>query len=219
MKKHAYLIIAHHHLQQLKVLLELLDDERNDIYLHVDKKSQMLKGQDLSSCLKKSKLYLLESLSVGWGDYNMIQCELRLLSEAIKGSYAYYHLISGVDLPLKTQDEIHAFFEEHEGTEFIQFNDPKIKKEYIDRIKYYHFFQHLLGRNQGFWNYLERISIKIQKILKVNRLSQSNMEIQKGTNWFSITDQMANYVVSKQDWVKKHCSYSFLCRRDIFADD
>ena len=34
--KHAYLIIAHNEPNILKTLLLMLDDERNDVYLHVD---------------------------------------------------------------------------------------------------------------------------------------------------------------------------------------
>ena len=36
--KHAFLIIAHNKFNQLQLLLNLLDDERNDIYVHIDKK-------------------------------------------------------------------------------------------------------------------------------------------------------------------------------------
>ena len=37
--KHAYLIIAHGELPVLETLLSMLDDERNDVYLHVDKRA------------------------------------------------------------------------------------------------------------------------------------------------------------------------------------
>ena len=40
MKKHAYLIIAHTQPELLKILLKMLDDERNDIYLHIDSKAK-----------------------------------------------------------------------------------------------------------------------------------------------------------------------------------
>lgn len=36
--RHAYCIIAHSNPQQLWHLIDLLDDERNDIYIHVDQK-------------------------------------------------------------------------------------------------------------------------------------------------------------------------------------
>ena len=62
-------------------------------------------------------------LKVYWGDYSQVRACLRLLRAASVGDYSYYHLLSGADLPLKTQDEIHAFFEAHDGTEFIHFSD------------------------------------------------------------------------------------------------
>lgn len=37
-RKHAYLIMVHHNFKQLLFLISLLDDVRNDIYLHIDKK-------------------------------------------------------------------------------------------------------------------------------------------------------------------------------------
>lgn len=37
-EKHAYLILAHNDPKVLELLVRLLDDSRNDIYIHVDKK-------------------------------------------------------------------------------------------------------------------------------------------------------------------------------------
>ena len=37
--KHAYCIMAHGNWEQLQMLIDVLDDERNDIYLHIDKKA------------------------------------------------------------------------------------------------------------------------------------------------------------------------------------
>ena len=36
--KHAYLIIAHHEFDILNKLIQAIDDERNDIFIHFDKK-------------------------------------------------------------------------------------------------------------------------------------------------------------------------------------
>lgn len=36
---HAYCIMAHGNWEQLQMLINMLDDCRNDIYLHIDKKS------------------------------------------------------------------------------------------------------------------------------------------------------------------------------------
>jgi hypothetical protein len=40
--KHAYLIIAHNNKRILEILLSMQDDIRNDIYLRVDARSNLL---------------------------------------------------------------------------------------------------------------------------------------------------------------------------------
>ena len=58
MKKHAYLIMAHTQPELLKMLLKKLDDERNDIYLHIDSKAKEYPLDELAAVLKKSKVFL-----------------------------------------------------------------------------------------------------------------------------------------------------------------
>ncbi len=43
--KHAFLIIAHNEPEVLAALLRQLDDERNDIYLHIDARSTAMREQ------------------------------------------------------------------------------------------------------------------------------------------------------------------------------
>ncbi len=121
--KHAFLIMAHGSLPLLKVLLSMLDDERNDIFLHIDRKSDMLDGAE-PLVLSKARLFVLEQrVDVRWGNLSQIKAEYVLFEEALKhGPYAYYHLLSGQDLPIKSQDYIHQFFHEHQGKEFVGIN-------------------------------------------------------------------------------------------------
>ena len=121
MLKHAYLIMAHNDFGILEKLLKLLDDPRNDIYLHIDKKVKKFNFANFQKLLTKSKLYFVDRLDVRWGDFSQVQCELKLLKAAIGGEYQYYHLLSGVDLPLKSNDEIHTFFGKHQGKQFVHF--------------------------------------------------------------------------------------------------
>ena len=67
---------------------------------------------------------------------------MELLKAAIKGNYDYYHLISGMDLPIKTQKEIHEFFENNKGKEFIHFGTNEDARK---RCQYYWFYQEKLG--------------------------------------------------------------------------
>lgn len=49
-------------------------------------------------------------MDVGWGEDSQVECEIFLFNEAYKkGAFDYYHLLSGVDIPLKSNDYIHDF--------------------------------------------------------------------------------------------------------------
>ncbi len=60
----------------------------------------------------------------------MVRCEYELLEAAFESGreYDYVHLISGADLPLKNQDEIHRYFDEHKGEESSSISAPSLRK-------------------------------------------------------------------------------------------
>ena len=109
MKKHAYLIMAHNEFDMLRRLLKELDDPRNDIYLHIDKKAKGFDFNILRNSVKHSQLILIPGMNIYWGTISQVKCELRLMQAAAKGQYHYYHLLSGSDFPLKSQDYIHEY--------------------------------------------------------------------------------------------------------------
>ncbi|MCR5670959.1 MAG: glycosyl transferase, partial [Butyrivibrio sp.] len=111
MKKHAYLIMAHNEFHTLENLLKALDDERNDIYIHIDKKAGNVDTDMLRGAVHRSGIFFIKRRKIYWGTLSIVKCELDLLSSATKEEYHYYHLISGVDFPLKSQDYIHDFLE------------------------------------------------------------------------------------------------------------
>lgn len=130
-------------------------------------------------------------------------------------NYARYHLISGMDLPIKSQDYIHAFFE-NDDQEYIRF-DPKPISLYEDRVKYYYFFQDIIGRNHGkhiaVLELLQNNLLKVQRLLKVNRCKK--IVLYKGVQWFSITDDFARYVLLNEEFIRKNFKYT-LCADEMF---
>ncbi len=67
MKKHVYLIMAHDNFDMLSLLLKELDDIRNDIVIHIDKKSSNVNIADLKTHCQYSEVSFIESISVTWG--------------------------------------------------------------------------------------------------------------------------------------------------------
>lgn len=83
--KHAFLIIAHNEYPILEVLLSMLDDERNDIYLHIDKRAVGLYQKIKGFKIKKAGFYLIEkNMKVYWGDISLVKVEYLLFETALK---------------------------------------------------------------------------------------------------------------------------------------
>ncbi len=67
MMKHAYLVMAHHNWNQLWYLLKCIDDKRNDIFLHIDKKSISSFDKDILCGCKYASIVMVDPMSVMWG--------------------------------------------------------------------------------------------------------------------------------------------------------
>ncbi len=214
MGRHAYLIITHNEFSILEKLIKLIDDERNDIYIHLDKKVKSFDFNYYSSISKKSKVYFVKRYDVRWGMYNMINAEYALLKKATSVySYDYYHLISGVDMIVKTQDEIHAFFDNQKGKEFVHFVSFKpVEGKIQERMKYYHLF--LKNYKRGTEKERKVAKIRHDKILDfqkkhgISRIKGIEDKFMYGSQWFSITDEFARYLISIEKDIKKKFKYS-----------
>ena len=62
--KHAYLVIAHKNDYTFQTLLNLIDDERNDIFIHMDKKNAKYRFEDVAKQIKKSKMMSCGEITV-----------------------------------------------------------------------------------------------------------------------------------------------------------
>ena len=220
--RHAYLIMCHCNFNQLIRLLQLLDDKRNDIYLHIDKKSKEVPLCKIIDAVKQSSLIFIRRMRVNWGGYSQIKVELELLKEAAKSNYAYYHLISGADLPLKSQDDIHDYFADNKA-EYISVSSTEKEENrpenYLNRLKYYNLFQDVIGRNKGIrfhtLNVLNICLLRFQRLIGIDRTRKSQLIYYKGSNWFSVTHEMAKYILSQEKLIRKYFKYT-VCADEHF---
>lgn len=206
--KHAYLIIVHNELDLLRNLVSLLDDERNDIYIHYDAKLKDI--PDLS--VVNSRLYIAEKrINVHWADFSLVEVEFELLQMAYSnGDYDYFHFLSGVDMPLKTQDYIHDFFDKNRGKEFIDYCLCDVSAEMTRKMKRWHLFPHDF-KNMSRWSWSSRIIravfIRLQIALDFRR--NRNIDFRKGSQWVSITTDFAGYLLSRRDIIRKVYTHTF----------
>ena len=212
--RHAYLIMAHNEWELLNTLLSLIDDARNDIFLHIDKKVKTM--PDLYQP-KYSKLYLTpKRYDVRWGDVGQVNLEMCLFRIAYeKSDYQYFHLLSGVDLPIKTQDYIHDFFDKHNGKEFIGFFTLTdfIKGDIERKRRCYYFLMR--------WNYrtpfvpkwkvtlakiVRHTALKIQDLLHVDRGNE--LTFRTGYNWVSLTGNAVKYLLDNEDFINRRFAHT-----------
>lgn len=212
MEKHAYLILCHKCDDTLQYLLKSIDDKRNDIYLHVDRKAKKFDFDKIKSSVVESKVYFTQRINVSWGGFSITEAELILLESALKNqTYEYYHFLSGNDMCIKSQDYIHKFFNENKGKIFLTFCGNDWNRNAESRVKYFYLEQ---GRSHVL-KVINKILVKTQKLVRVNRLKNLDYCIVGGSNWCSIPNDFAEYLINNKDKIYHIFKYTF-CSDELF---
>ena len=221
MKRHAYLIIAHHHFDMLKRLIGVLDSENADFYIHINANVSGVDEKDILSAAVKSGAKIFREYKIVWGADTQIRCELFLMEQAARGRYDYYHLLSGVDIPLKTSAEIEAFFETQQAS-FLEVKEEKDITGTLDRVRYYYPMQPLIGRQtanrgkkQAVLDQLSYECLKLQKMLRIDRTKHAPFAYCRGGNWFSIRHDLVEYVIGQKKTIRKYF-YSSMNADEMF---
>ncbi len=208
--KLAYLVVTHGQFQLLKQLLSLLDDVRNDIFIHIDAKVKEPPFEELASVVKHSSLHFLsDRVDVRWGTGSQSLTELKLYAEAYAaGPYKYYCLISGACLPLKSQDAIHRFLNEeaHRGKNFLEVKLTDSPYMY-QRLSRYHFE----GRNP-----LTRLMKHMfRKLPFIDRIKGRFPIFVMGQNWSCLTHEAVHYLMEKRKELRKLLSHT-VCSDELY---
>lgn len=200
MIKHAYMILAHKNPDQLQKLLGTLDRPENDIYLHIDRKAGFDYGQ---FSVKQATLESINPrIRVTWGGESIVRVEMALLEAAVKRPHSYYHLLSGLDLPLKSNEHISKFFSDNAGKEFLDL--WKMPDHTRKRVEYFTPFP------EGFHFFLTNWLNHAFKAIFPIRINK-DVEFYQGSQWFSITEDFARFVVDHKDWVRKTFRHTGMC--------
>lgn len=213
---HAWLIIAHNEFGILQRLLDALDDHSNDIYVHIDKKVSSLPELHTN----KSRLIMLDRrVDVRWGGFSQIKCELTLFeASAVHGPYDYYHVISGVTLPLKPISELEIFFRKADGKSVLTgLGRATIYQEKLKVRRYNLFLRNYTSSNvllRRTSQFLWKSAIAFQRILGVE--TNRGKTFYKASNWLSLTEEAVKYLLSRKTNILKTYRWSF-CGDEFFV--
>lgn len=211
--KHAYLILCHNDFEQLRLLIESLDDVRNDIFVHVDKKADC----DLESfhVYKANLFFIKRRLDCRWGDFSLVEAELMLMEEAFhRNKYSYYHILSGSDLPVKSQDYIHRWCEEYPGVEYIGFSGPDTDKEAAWRVNNYFFFSRDFQSQNLYKRMMRKLCLMAQRLIPIIQ-KPKGIVYKKGSQWGSDTHNFVGHILSRKDFINKTFKHTY-CPDELF---
>ena len=162
---------------------------------------------------ESARLFMLgQRVNVNWAGYSMVQAEFILFRKAFaNGPYAYYHLISGADLPIKSQDYIHAECERLQGTEFVAFA-PATKAEVDYRVQHWFLFPEDFRSKNLVKKGLRYLFLAAQDLLRTRR---TDITVKKGSQWCSLTQGFVSYLIAQESQVRNLFTHTF-CPDELF---
>jgi len=195
----AVLVIGHRDVGQLNALVSHLASDF-DVYVHLDRRSSLR----IDEVITHERVHVIRRRRVHWGSYGMILATRDLMALAASAHFDRYLLISGQDIPLKTNADITTFFAEHEEDEFIECEPMPRPGEgengWMDRVTRYYLpsaegvpgFRGLLHR-KAFWAVYGWNSR-----LHISR-GTAGFVFYGGANWWSLTHAAVQSVLDLVD--------------------
>jgi len=215
MAKHAYLIMEHSNLPVAQAAIRMIDDPRNDIFIYID--GDEVHQSDFVA--KQSHIYFINHhIDVFWADF--MQVEMALIELAVNtGHYGYYHLLTDAGLPIKSQDQIHEFFDNDPNQMiYMHVNCHTFKSIQRQCAVNYPFFKSKAFRHSKAKKVLAKAASRIECAFGVNHLAK-NKEIPvvyNGWQAFSIPDDFARYIVEKKDLLHKTFDHALANEEEAF---
>lgn len=216
--KFAYLILAHNNFHVLEKLIGMLDDSRNDIYIHFDRKLKHIPEVKTNT----SKLFILpDRIDVRWGTISQIKALYKLYHKAYSNDkYDFFFVISGTHLPLKSQDYIHNYFLKYQGNTVIRKwlfyegeVDFKLRRYHLGINNFQSTNRIIKAIVQKSWS----ISMFIQKQLRVK--THRNEVYVKADEWAVISSDHIKYLIENEADILKKYRNTFCCDEFYLASE
>lgn len=218
----AYLLQVHQNIEQIKILIKKLQGLKKEdihIFVHVDGKNMNLKT-NLQNYYKDSNTVIIlpTSINVNWGGISQIRATLKSLEEIVHSTndYKYVHLLSGQDYPLKTSEEIYEFFSKT-NKNYIEYKN--VSSDYW-RLKCFNLFSENKNNRVLIIRIIDKVIREIQKKINLKRKNLLNINLYKGSQWFSLTKEAIGYCLkkAKEENLLKEYKYTYCSDEHFFQN-
>jgi len=201
----AVLITAYKNEKQVNRLINHLVNDF-DIYVHVDTKSNI-------KIVSHERVFVYKEFKIYWGNVNLVYSILSLLKHAHKNDYDRYLLITGQDLPTKTNSKITEFFSQNRDIEYIEMYKMPDKRwgkaGGMDRVAKY--WPNHFHKMHGKWHKSLRLAFGFCKLMCniASKLHPRPMDYEfwGGAGWFNLThtcvDEIIRYTDMNTSFVKR----------------
>lgn len=179
--------------------------EENIVLIHVDKKSNI---EDFLFLKAKNVHFIENRISILWGNVSQIISTIELMKYSLKYEYEYFFLLSGDDIPLRSNKDLNNFLYKNIKYDFIHYQDgktPYINPE--DRVKY-NYPSFFFLKKKTFYIRLKKFFVYTFKdVFYKNKLFNDYKinipKLYKGTNWFGLKKSTIVYIseyISNNPW-------------------
>jgi hypothetical protein len=200
-----YLILAHKKPEQIAVLISLLQDGNSYFFIHLDKKINIKLFETIR---QMERCFFIEKRKRSrWGGFNLVQATINGMKEIqsymnINHSLTNYHCIflSGEDLPIQTNADIHNFLEGKKEYSFIHHWKLPYDKWWgggLFRFESLFIFNFIKYRKAHYW--LNRIIDKLNFnfVFAINKLKKDypNIDLYGSSQWMILSKKMINSII------------------------
>ena len=228
---HAFLLLAHNDAPQLYNLVKALYSPHSNIYIHVDAKStEFMNKSKIKELISMEHVYFVPRIKTYWGGFSLVKATLILLREAIKdNNNERFHLLSGVDYPIKSINKIRSFFNKNNNNYLTYIPEESNKRYFIDRY-YFYDNDYISTKNlkcsikkriiHSILIFIQRITWFLVQILQIPIRKKINIKYYHGSQWFSFTREAVNYIlnyVEHNPWILKRFNYTACSDESFFT--
>ena len=201
MKKIAYLILAHTDLDQFGALCKALDNEYNDLYVHIDAKQSNI---EIFKAVAGKNVYFLEKrVTVSWGGISMIDAQNLLLRHALTHKHKFTHMvfISGSCYPIKNTKFIYETLTQRPGYQFIKYFDMRESPEHYMKQITQKWFMEPMCRQIKLrpLKFLDKAIRKLLNKVKLTNHWDKAIIPYFGSQWCALTPDCCQYIIDFQD--------------------
>ena len=204
-----YFILAHKNPVQLNELIFKLQDGKSFVFIHLDKNVDINLFQSVQQI--KHCYFIKKREQSRWGGFGIVEATLNGMMEIqafmkLNHGNANYHcvLLSGEDLPLKANAEIHNFLENQQEISFIHHWKLPYDKWWdggLFRFESLYVFDYNKHTKVHYWlNKIVR-KLKLDFLLPMNRIKKKHpeLELYGSSQWMVFSKDLMRSVVDKSN--------------------